>query len=127
VLHVGEVPRGLGRNGKAPEDLLPKVPAVFRHEPQRLPVQLNGAFLRPPPAGLVAGAHQVADRSRCVPGLAPVVGERGGREPELRGGLLEEPCDDGVALAAVDPGKGLVGHVPDQHVLEAELLIAADA
>src|SRR5438094_238058 len=45
---------------------------------------------------------------------------------ELGGRLLEELRDARVPLAAVGPCEQLVGDVPDQHVLEAELLLALD-
>jgi hypothetical protein len=61
-----------------------------------------------------------------MPAVAPVTSQRrrrlGAGEPRV----LEELRHLSVTLATTPPGQGLVGHIPDQTVLESELLLTID-
>src|SRR3954447_25010855 len=58
--------------------------------------------------------------------VAPMARERGGRLADLRGRLLQELRDLRMPLTTAGPREQVVGDVPDQHVLEDELLVALD-
>src|SRR5215218_11238307 len=93
---------------------------------ERFLVERDRVVLRPAAAGVFGGGEQIANRALTFAGFTPVVRDRlTGRRRDRR--FLEEARDDVVPLPPCGAGEPLVRDVPDEPVLEAELVLALQA
>ena len=97
-----------------------------RHEVERLAVEDRGLVLGPAVLGLLAGARRSSRPRARVAGVAPVARERGRGLAQPRPSTPRRTRATPRAAPPLGSRQKLVGDLPDQDVLEGELLLALD-
>src|SRR6266545_5070185 len=120
--HLLHVRHGRHRHCLTLRDVAAQLVFLLGDDGEGLLVEGSRHVLGPAAVRLIACGDVIAGGTHKVASFAPVVGQRGRNVGDLADGVLEEPRDRTVALAAKGTRQRRIGDLADELVLERKLL-----